>query len=289
MKSEPNYNPQGAKTLQGTFFNHPSNVAKELYHYPLWGAQFEVSYPYRTDRQYMNSFIIFWIQSGELNFTFDDRPNLLAKRDTVVLLDCKKPNHYYVSKTCRFIFFHFNGQPVQPLYDYITRNKQNSFECTPTLKQLFEQLLALLAEEAYTGNDLRYSQSLYGMLLNLTDSRVSQLDHATLHQTPKLVTDALAYIDLHYQEHITIKTLCLALNVSATLLSNKFKTYTNNSVHQYLISVRLSHAQQLLTGPAELSIAEIATTCGFHDASHLNKIFDQELDMTPSEFRKAYF
>lgn len=283
-------NEKGIQPLQGIYFNNPSNTAKELYYYPMWGAEYRVTYPYVVDRQYMNAFLLFWIEEGELSFTFNDRQDFIAKKDSLVLLDCKKRNHYYTNTSSKFMFFHFNGPQVQLLYNYITQNDQNSFEMVASNKTLFIQLLNTLQTQNYSNRDIVNSELLYEILINLTSNISSgQFDQSGLHQSPQLVKDTINYLETHYAETVTIQTLCHQLNVSSALLSKTFRANTNNSIHHYLISTRLSHAQQLLTNYPDISIAEVASKCGFHDASHLNKVFRSEIDMSPSEFRRMCF
>ncbi|KRK97476.1 hypothetical protein FD04_GL001504 [Secundilactobacillus odoratitofui DSM 19909 = JCM 15043] len=283
-------NEKGIQPLQGIYFNNPSNIAKELYYYPMWGAEYQVTYPYVVDRQYMNAFILFWVEEGELSFTFNDRQDFVAKKDSLIILDCKKRNHYYTNSSSKFMFFHFNGPQIQLLYDYITKNNQNSFEMSASNKTLFIQLLNTLQTKNYANRDIVNSELLYKILINLTSNIPSnQFDRSGLHQSPQLVKDALNYLDTHYAETVTIQTLCHHLGVSSALLSRTFRANTNNSIHHYLTSTRLSHAQQLLTRYPDISIAEVALKCGFHDASHLNKIFRADIGMSPSEFRRMCF
>ncbi|MCH5461745.1 AraC family transcriptional regulator [Lactobacillus sp. LC28-10] len=282
-------NEEGKTTLQGLFFNNPSNTAKELYLYPLWGAEYEVNYTYHIDRHYMNSYILFLIEKGKLYFTFDNNQRFTASENSIVLMDCRKRNQYHAESNCRFMFFHFNGVQVQTLYDYLTQNQQHLFTSTNHLTNLFIQLMNLLSKNEFTGNDLHYSELLYEILINMTATDITELDRSILHQTPEIIKRAIAYLDTHYNDSVTIEELCRKLNISATRLSKEFKTYTSTSIHHYLMLVRLSHAQQLLTSRPDLSISEIAPMCGFHDSSHLNKTFDKEIEMTPSKFRKLCF
>lgn len=283
-------NESGKYVLQGMYFNSPSNKAKRFYFYPLWCGECYVKSSYEIDRKYMDSFIAFWIEEGELSFSFDDRQDFTATEGSLVILDCKERNHYYTKSFCKFMFVHFNGNSIQPLYDYITQEKQNLFAISENDKAAFTKLFKLMKMQVSSTKELDYSELFYNLLIELVDrTQWSQLDPPLEHQTPSMVTEALSYLDEHFVEKVTINTLCHQLGVSATLLSRTFHQYTNNSIHEYLISVRLLHAKQLLVAEPHLSIAEVANLCGFHDASHLNKCFRTQLGMTPSKFRKMRF
>lgn len=283
-------NEQGMRCLQGLYFNNPSNKAKQLYYYPLWTGEYCVNYPYMIDRQYMNSFIVFLIEDGELSFTFDDRRDFTATKDSVVIMDCKKRNHYFATSDCKFIFFHFNGDQVQALYDYVTNAKTNCFQATEELKHLINQIFNLFKTRAFADKETTFSVLLYQLLIALTlIADPAPTDRSSLKQTPQMVTQALDYLDKHYAQKITIAALCKRIGVSPSLLSQNFRAYTDNSVHGYLTSVRILHVKGMLTTAPDLSIADIAEQCGFHDTSHLNKVFSTETGLTPSKFRKICF
>lgn len=279
---------QGKFSLQGLYFNDPSNKAKKLYYYPLWGGEYYVKYPYEVDRKYINSFIIFWIEEGELSFNFDNHNDYTATANSVVILDCKERNHYFTKSFCKFIFFHFNGNQIQQLYDYIISTGKNRFTITVEMENQFSQLMKLLKAKISSNKELEYSRLLYGLLLTLTSlagTRAKTFSETSFHKPPAMIDDVLRYIDKNYNHKITIQNVCHKIGASPSLLTKNFHIYTNNSIHEYLISVRLTHAKKLLTSDSNLSIAEIADICGFHDASHLNKLFHTNLGMTPSEFR----
>lgn len=280
----------GKRCLRGLYFNTPSNIAKSLYFYPLWGAEYQVSYPYSINRQYMDSFIIFLIEDGELNFHFKDQ-KFTARKHNIVLLDCKDPNYYYTQNHCKFVFIHFRGPQSQQLYDYVTdKGATNKFPLTTDIEKTVFSLLKELQPNHTFQEEIYYSEKLYSILLALTKIKDEvPLDRSTLRSTPALIKSALAYLDEHYMEKITISKLCMELGTSPSLLSMQFRAYTSNSIHQYLASVRLSHAEHLLTNNPDLSIANVANLCGFHDASHLNKAFKSSLRMAPSQFRSQCF
>ncbi|AKP67879.1 helix-turn-helix domain-containing protein [Companilactobacillus ginsenosidimutans] len=283
-------NEQGKECLRGIYFNNPSNKAKKIYYYPLWGAEYKVSYPYSIDRNYMNSFLVMYIQDGELSVKFPNDETRIAKKGSVVILDCKERNRYFTSTNCHFTFFHFNGNQAQFLYDYITSDGSNIFTANKDIENNIYEIFEVFRSQIISDREETYSDLIYKFLINLSNtSSVVQIDKSTLHQTPKLVEDALHYIDDHFDEKLTTADICRYLGVSSSLLAKDFRTYTNNSIHQYIISVRVIHSQRLLTTQPDMSVAEIAATCGFNDTSHLTKIFKSEIGMTPSKFKKMCF
>ena len=56
--------------------------------------------------------------------------------------------------------------------------------------------------------------------------------------------------------------------------------------HQYLLDMRVKHAQYLLRNSAE-PIAEIAYACGFSHQEHLTRMFRRCCNTTPAVYRRA--
>lgn len=77
------------------------------------------------------------------------------------------------------------------------------------------------------------------------------------------------------------------LAVSRPLLFLKIKALTNQTPNNFIKSVRLKRAAQLLK-QNELQISEIAYMVGFKDPRYFSKCFQKEFGKTPSEFAKTY-
>ncbi len=57
------------------------------------------------------------------------------------------------------------------------------------------------------------------------------------------------------------------------------------SPHDYIMSVRLHHAQKLIINN-ELNLTQIAQDSGFNTRRTLNRVFIQKFGMPPSKWRK---
>jgi AraC family cel operon transcriptional repressor len=68
-------------------------------------------------------------------------------------------------------------------------------------------------------------------------------------------------------------------------LSRLFKHFTGVTLNQYINSVKINYAKELLLY-SDRTILEIAGNLCFDSPSHLNHIFKQQTGLTPSEFKK---
>lgn len=101
------------------------------------------------------------------------------------------------------------------------------------------------------------------------------------------VNRAIAYIDAHFAERITLKTLAAISGMGESNFSHTFKRIMETSPGDYIMTIRLNHARKLLE-ETDLSILSIALECGFFDQSHFIRTFIKIRKMTPNQYRIKY-
>ena len=85
-------------------------------------------------------------------------------------------------------------------------------------------------------------------------------------------------------------TLCCDIVAGHVALSSLyfgtlFKTHTNYSFWDYLLSYRIDRAADLLT-TGDKEIGEILLECGFNSKTNFNRRFLKKQGVTPSQFRQ---
>jgi len=101
---------------------------------------------------------------------------------------------------------------------------------------------------------------------------------------PEPVQRAVRYIHEHHAQDISLRDIAEAANLSPYHLARLFKQSMGAPPHRYLIRVRVQSAHSLLSiGAERRSLAEVATTVGFSDQSHLTRHFKRVLGVTPGQ------
>jgi YesN/AraC family two-component response regulator len=103
-----------------------------------------------------------------------------------------------------------------------------------------------------------------------------------------LIRNALEYIEEHYAEPITMQQIAKEANVNYYYFSRLFQQYTNQGFRDYLMKFRINRAVRMLLQTNE-SVTNIAIDCGFETISYFIKKFQEEMGVTPKNFRKQYF
>ncbi len=94
----------------------------------------------------------------------------------------------------------------------------------------------------------------------------------------------LHYIQDHYAQPLTNKSLAEQFNYHPNYISQLFTTHTGISLHQYLLRIRVRHALYLLQ-TTELPVSEIAAQTGFCSTSYFCQYFKKSTGYSPSSFR----
>ncbi len=97
--------------------------------------------------------------------------------------------------------------------------------------------------------------------------------------------DAMYYIEQHASEDLKLRDVAASAGFSEGHFSRLFSSQIGTSFSQYLIHVRIRHAQELLLNTS-LSISEIALNTGFSTADYFSTCFKRIAGITPLAYRK---
>jgi AraC-like DNA-binding protein len=104
----------------------------------------------------------------------------------------------------------------------------------------------------------------------------------------KRCRDITDYIDLHFREQISMKTLTNTFYISKEHLARIFRKYMGTTFKKHLDKVRTYHAYRMLIG-SDLAITQIAMECGFSDVRSFISAFRKIYSITPGKYRHEYY
>lgn len=97
--------------------------------------------------------------------------------------------------------------------------------------------------------------------------------------------ELITYIQKHYTEKISLGMLAREFHLSEKYISWYFKEHFSISFIQYVSHLRMTRAKDLLT-TTELSITEVALSCGYPSVNLFIRSFKELHNMTPLQYRK---
>lgn len=159
-----------------------------------------------------------------------------------------------------------------------------------------ERILLSFVPELETGGlgGELYAQSLATALaVHLVRDHSSlgpQLGRGIDHESGRgLVPRALArvadYVEANLANGLSLEAVAAVANLSPRHFLRLFKVSTGLSPHQYVIRARVERAKGLLLD-SDLSLAGVASACGFAHQQHLTRHFTRLVGVSPGRYRR---
>lgn len=153
-----------------------------------------------------------------------------------------------------------------------------------------EQLFKTMSQEiivARTGHREMLTSYLLHLLVFITryteDNRIaSEVPKSAIYEKAAPI---VKYINTHYMEPLTLKSISDALYISPYYLCSIFKKYTDFTLIEYLHNIRIREAQNLLR-KHDCNVTEVAERVGFGSISQFGRVFKMLTGTSPREYRK---
>lgn len=181
-------------------------------------------------------------------------------------------------------FATFQGSLVDDLQKQMVNSEFVLIEASDAqvYERLHETLLTRLGHEP--ADDLAISAAAYQLLLCLTRHQKQTIDQ---HQPDfqQYVGPAIAYMQEHLAEDISISQLAAMLSVSTQYLNRVFNRLVQQTPSEYLTQIRISHAKKLLVSQKYLKINVVAEQSGYADPAYFGKVFKKQTGVSPLNYR----
>ncbi len=117
----------------------------------------------------------------------------------------------------------------------------------------------------------------------------NEADDMSKYQREELrIKKALLFIERNYMDAITLDDIAESAGISSSTGLRLFRTVLGMTPIRYLMEFRLQKAAKELEHQGNRTIAEIAYSCGFSDASYFDRCFRKKYGVAPSEYNQSY-
>ena len=101
-----------------------------------------------------------------------------------------------------------------------------------------------------------------------------------------IVNHAIAYMEAHYAEKLTLQEVADSCYVSQWHLSKLLNKQTDGTFYDTLNEIRIREAKRLLADP-KLRVGDIGALVGYQDSAHFARVFKKLTGMSANEYRNS--
>ena len=276
-----------AKSYNG--FHTPTESTKKLPLVVQNTGYFYAREGYRTEREGMQSYLLFYTLSGEGLLRAGGREYRLAP-GTFAMLDCM-PRHFYrtLQTNWDFYWIHFSGQAAKEYFElFCSAQGERGLVCPVELPQFAEQMRELIfyPYEPDLQSGLKTCLGLTELLTGaiLEAGRGGQ---GTAKRHRREIAKAAEYMKEHFTQNMTLDDIQRQVYLSKYYFLRLFKQTMGQTPLEYLTHCRVNHAKRLLRETA-LTVEEIGRQSGFGNASYFIRTFKKLTGSTPGEYRNDW-
>ena len=91
----------------------------------------------------------------------------------------------------------------------------------------------------------------------------------------------------HMSEPVSLNSISGQVNLNPAYLCRLFKDTYGQTPIEYLTSIRIEHAMELMHNP-DIKIRNVAELCGYPDQLYFSKVFKEITGHSPTRYRELY-
>lgn len=263
------------------FFFTPSEIVNKYFYYLLVCGHFYCQTGYYIKRKTHFAPLLMYVKEGILQVECEGN-KYTARKDDIVLIDCRYPHCYYSDGSTDFVFFHYKGINSLNITDELLKNNGSpifQIKNAKTIYNIINTIITKLYNEQPV-SDMEFSCAVHELLclMRLPEKTFELYDDSIIAK----VTD---YVNKNISSTITLADLAKQANLSSFYFSKVFKRATGFSPIEYVSKTRIDLAKKILKTTTK-SINEIAIGLGYSSSSCFINAFIHSVGISPNKFRK---
>ena len=189
---------------------------------------------------------------------------------------------------CTYAWINFTGDAAKDIVKNCGLSSISPVAPVKEINSIYNLISQLLrCYEPTKANDLAiqgFMRVILAMLMTNADTKES-MEESPLDND--LVQQAVAYVQQHAAEQLSVQKLAEALFISRGYLHQLFAKYLRITPQQFITNYKVQTASELLI-KTTMPISQIAKQCGYANQTAFSRAFTRELSLSPREYRRQF-
>ena len=223
------------------------------------------------------------IEDGGTSFIDSGRHPI--RTDTLICVKPGQTRHTCFPFRCYYIHLIV---PKGPLYDLLT--VQPDFITTENIAMYqshFRQLCQFY-ETGLESDTLMLHSLILSLIYHIDRDSKKQASFSNKDKPYAVIEHSIRYIQDNLTADLSLDALAKKFSFSPTYFHKLFKASTGRTLREYVEHQRITSACNLLVS-TNMTLTEIAYTCGFSSQAYFSFVFKRHMDKTPKEYAKEIF
>lgn len=218
---------------------------------------------------------------GNAKVTCDFQSYTLAQNDWLIVLP-EREHSYLSDDDFHHIMAIFKPTLVSNVSRYFSQQLLTPVvhNASPLLHGCMHQLAAL---QTLSSHETVIKGCLYVVLGSLFEQ--CTFSKPSGHTSNQMISQVLNFISKNYTEELSLLSVAKHFGLNHYYVSHMFHDKLHCSFYDYLHERRIDYAKYLLSN-TENAIIDICYACGFSTQRTFNRVFQQLVGCTPSQYRK---
>lgn len=237
-----------------------------------------------------NDYQLLYVASGKAYFHYTSNAQteiLTAPAGSMMLYRPRQMQfyEYFQKDNPEVCWVHFTGSEADSILDKIGFHDSPLLSCDTTgeYRELFRMIIQELHLKRPCFEEILplYLRQLFALIMRSRLETSSEI----YRPTPE-ITAAIQYFNESFSQNISIEEYAAGHHISACWFIRSFKRYTGLTPLQYITSIRINKAKELLQ-VSNYPIQEIANIVGYEDPLYFSRIFKKQTGHAPSKFQRG--
>lgn len=227
-----------------------------------------------------NDYQILYVVHGECFVWHNNTEYKLEAGDYVIYFPHEKQEYRYTGVTDTLTYWiHFTGASVEEIFSDAHLTSGVYFApINKSVQSCFKKIITFHSLQKYEIQANAYLLSLISSL-SLGEGEKSASEY------PQYLIDAIKYINLNWQNPISITLLAEKACLSKSRFLHSFKENVGTSAYSYIVNIKIEKAKELLLS-TDMNISTVAETVGYSDSLYFSRLFKKHIGISPKEYRK---